>query len=404
MGTQHKISRVVPLALAALLATAGCRGERYVPGSERPQVGAGTSDAVQTPADDGNALPSDVPFEIWVGDGAGDPGQTGDGSGVWDISDHVGRLRGAAAEDAAYYNGDLAARAERTDEIEIFVISDLNSSYGSLEYRDEVAEAVATIISEQPDLVLSTGDMVAGQRSGLDYRGMWSAFHSVVSDPLAEAGIPFAVTPGNHDASGFARFEQERAIFVSEWLARPPELQWVDASRFPLRYSFTMGPAFFVSLDATTVGPLDGEQMDWLNEQLARGSSWPATIVFGHVPLYPFAQEKADEVIGDRALEALLVRHGVDLFVSGHHHTYYPGRRDELRLVGTSCLGTGQRRLIGDNELSPRSILEIHVGADGIRTLDAYTGPVFEYVIPRTSLPESVGIDDIRVYRDDLPF
>ena len=42
------------------------------------------------------------------------------------------------------------------------------------------------------------GDMVAGQRRGRDYEGMWAGFHAAGSDRLAESSIPFAVSPGNH--------------------------------------------------------------------------------------------------------------------------------------------------------------------------------------------------------------
>ena len=104
--------------------------------------------------------------------------------------------------------------------LRIAVISDLNGDYGSTEYRWPVANAVTRIIDLGPDLVLTTGDMVAGEKTGLDYAAMWSAFHAAVTDRLEDAGLPFAVTPGNHDASGYAAFAGERALFASEWNAR----------------------------------------------------------------------------------------------------------------------------------------------------------------------------------------
>ena len=48
--------------------------------------------------------------------------------------------------------------------LRVAVISDLNGSYGSTAYAKEVARAVERIIDLRPDLVISTGDMVAGQR------------------------------------------------------------------------------------------------------------------------------------------------------------------------------------------------------------------------------------------------
>ncbi|MBC8067208.1 MAG: metallophosphoesterase, partial [Deltaproteobacteria bacterium] len=231
--------------------------------------------------------------------------------------------------------------------LRVAVISDLNGSYGSTEYQASVHAGVAEVIARAPDLVLSTGDMVAGQQAGLDYAAMWAGFHAAVTDPLTAAGLPFAITPGNHDASGYPAFVAERELFVQQWQARKPALDYLDDSAYPLRYSFFAGPALFVALDDTTVGPLDDEQMGWLGDQLAQGDDHPTKIVFGHLPLWPFAQGREDEVIGDVALEELLVLHGVDLFVSGHHHAYFPGRRGDLRLAGTACLGAGPRALIG---------------------------------------------------------
>lgn len=373
----------------------GGAGDPTVDDSRGDGDGAGTGAGNGSPATD--APGSDL--------GAVDLGAADDGS-AWDIADLRDTLRDHASGDPDRYDADLGVYDGGVEPgegvLQVFVISDLNGSYGSTAYRDEVHEAIATIVMEQPDLVISTGDMVAGQRSGLDYRGMWRAFHAAVSDPLAEAGIPFAVTPGNHDASGYPVYGTERAIYQEQWLERPPELDWVDATGFPFRYSFRMGPAFFVSIDSTNVGPLDGDQMAWLDRQLARGSSAPVTVVFGHVPLVPFAQGRQDEIIGDPALEAMLVRHGVDLFLSGHHHAYYPGRRGPVRMVGTSCLGEGPRRLLGSSETSPRSVIELHLSTEGIESIEAYTGALLDHRILRSSLPDSVGIDDWVTWRDDL--
>ena len=46
----------------------------------------------------------------------------------------------------------------------VVVLSDFNESYGSTRYSTHVDEAVARAVSLKPDLVISAGDMVAGQR------------------------------------------------------------------------------------------------------------------------------------------------------------------------------------------------------------------------------------------------
>jgi hypothetical protein len=317
-------------------------------------------------------------------------------------SDASGGTDATAGDDGAGPRGEDAG-PDPLLPLRIAVISDLNGSYGSTTYASTVHAAVDRVLALDPDVVLSTGDMVAGQRAGLDYRAMWSGFHAAVSDRLAGAGIPFAVTPGNHDASGYATHAGERAIFISEWeTTRKPDLEYLDDSSFPLRYSFTLGPVLFVSLDATTIGPLGGEQMAWVEDQLVAGADRPVKILYGHVPLYAFAQGRETEVIGDAELERIANEYGVTVLISGHHHAYYPGRRGDLRLVGTACVGSGPRALIGSSETSERSILLLEVDGGEIRLVEGYGGAAYDTIVPRASLPEQVGVSGARIRRDDL--
>jgi len=309
---------------------------------------------------------------------------------------------GTTAADATSSTGSLDMGMPGFAPLRVIVVSDLNDSYGSTTYSAPVHAAVAAIIARQPDLVLSTGDMVAGQQAGLDYPAMWAGFHAAVSDELAAAGLPFAVTPGNHDASGYPAFAGERELFVAEWLDRKPALELVDDSGYPLRYSFIAGAALFVALDSTTVGALDADQMQWLDGQLGQSDA-PTKIVFGHVPLVPFSVGREDEIIGDPALEAMLEQHGVTMFISGHHHVYYPGRRGTLRHVSMACLGAGPRALIGTDTTSPRAMLELEIDESGaITVLEALSEPAFDSPIPRADLPESLSYGPWTVIRDDL--
>jgi 3',5'-cyclic AMP phosphodiesterase CpdA len=280
----------------------------------------------------------------------------------------------------------------------VVVVGDLNGDYGSTDYGEDVRGAIARIVEMRPGLVLSTGDLVAGQRPGLDYRAMWRGFRAEIGDPLEGAGIPFAPSPGNHDASAYGRHATEREVFVDEWRGRAPAVEALDVSAFPLRYSFVAGGALFVALDATTIGPLDAEQLDWARAQLERGGDRAVKIVFGHLPIHPFTHGRERETLRDDALAALLVEHDVDLYVSGHHHGYFPGKHGALRVVSVGCLGGGPRPLIGTDTPSPRSFVVIDVDPDGIERVDALLAPEFEEIAARASLPERVG----DVVRDDL--
>ncbi len=290
----------------------------------------------------------------------------------------------------------------------VVVLSDFNESYGSVRYSAHVDAAVARTIGLKPDLVISTGDMVAGQRlSPLLERGeieaMWKAFHDRVSRPLADAGLPFAVTPGNHDASSGKRFQFEREIYREQWVARRPTVDFIDGGNYPFRYAFRVGDVLFASLDATHVGHLSHAEKDWLRRLLEKeGPRFRHRVVFSHIPLWPFAVGRETEVLGDAQLEAILREGGVDLHLSGHHHAYYPGFKDGVRYVSQGCLGAAPRPLLGAGEPSVRSITVIDFDSAGAVRVEAYGGAEYLQPIARSELPPRIESRWATLVRDDL--
>ncbi len=290
--------------------------------------------------------------------------------------------------------------------LRIAVISDLNGSYGSTDYDTAVAAAVGEIINLEPDLVISTGDMVGGQRrphlSQQQVGKMWEAFDAAVSKPLDAAGIPLAVTPGNHDASAYDGFQRERRIYADHWLSRRPKVRFLDDAAYPFHYAFEADGVLFVSLDATMVGSLPADQLDWLRQILGRdGPEYRARVVFSHVPLWPFAQGREKEFMGDPELQLLLQEHNVDVFLSGHHHAFYPGVKDGVTFVSQACLGAGPRRLIGSSTRSMRSFTVLEFAGDDIR-IAAREGPGFTDEVDWRTLPERVRSPVAELIRADL--
>jgi predicted phosphodiesterase len=290
--------------------------------------------------------------------------------------------------------------------LRVAVISDLNGSYGSTRYEASVDAAVVRIRELEPDLVLSTGDMVAGQRKPHLTQGeverMWSAFHRRVSDPLAAAGIPLAVTPGNHDGSAYRGFELERRIYAEQWRQKRPAVRFIDDTHYPFHYAFAAGDVLFVSLDATTVGRLPEAQMAWLRDLLTEhGDRYDHRVAFSHVPLWPVAQRRERDFIGDPALERLLQGSDVDLYLSGHHHAFYPGHKDGIHYVSQSCLGAGPRRLIGTSDRSPRSLTLLEFDGKHLR-LAALQAPRFMRPIDWDTLPRRIRSDAADLTRADL--
>ncbi len=94
----------------------------------------------------------------------------------------------------------VAAKVE-SPLLRVAVISDLNHSYGTIGYDPPVKAAIKRLLELKPDIVLCTGDMIAGQRlapklSRKKLEAMWQGFHGTISRPLREAGIIFPFCKG----------------------------------------------------------------------------------------------------------------------------------------------------------------------------------------------------------------
>ena len=248
--------------------------------------------------------------------------------------------------------------------------------------------------------------MVAGQRRphlpAEQVERMWDAFDARVSDPLAAAGIPLAVTPGNHDASAYSGFAAERAIYGTRWAPRDAGIDFVDRAGYPFHYAFAAGDTLFVSVDATTVGSLPAAQMEWLRGVLAEhGERFRWRVVFSHLPVWPVAQGREREFIGDPALQALLEEGRVDLYLSGHHHAFYPGAHRGIFFVSQACLGAGPRRLIGEAGRSPRGFTLLEFGEEAVGVA-AFEGDELDRTVDWNTLPEHLSSDATELVRADL--
>lgn len=272
--------------------------------------------------------------------------------------------------------------------VRVAILSDFNGTYGSTSYPPALGRSVTRIVNEwKPDAVLSAGDLIAGQKASLtdaQVRAMWAAFDRDVRVPLNRAGIPFAFTPGNHDAS----LPRDRREARTYWQAHPPALTFVDRADFPFRSSFTLGggTVFVATLDAA--GPVvDAGQRAWLAAQLASAPARAAGIrlVLGHLPLAGVSEGKnrAGEVIRDAGpLRQVMQAGRVLAYISGHHAAYYPGRLGTPGQPGglnvLASGGIGGRDYVGHpgTARSTVTLLTLHpaTGRATFQTVDADTG------------------------------
>jgi 3',5'-cyclic AMP phosphodiesterase CpdA len=220
---------------------------------------------------------------------------------------------------------------------------------------------------------------------------MWGAFNRRVADPLARAGIPFAVTPGNHDGSAFPTYALEQERFAAQWAGRRPELQFLPGSEWPRRYAARMDGVLLIAFDGTRPGALPDTERAFLERTLqAYGANATATVVFSHLPMWPLAGGREREIIDDPALLALLHRHGVDAYASGHHHVYYAGVDDAGMLhLAVGALGGNARAFTGDATRQPHSYATLDIDHKSLR-VRAWAAPGFEEEVAAATIPDAL--------------
>jgi Calcineurin-like phosphoesterase len=265
----------------------------------------------------------------------------------------------------------------------------LNSQYGSTDYEPEVTTAIELIPDWKPDMVVCSGDMVAGQYPVLtppEIQAMWAGFDQYIAAPLRQAKIPYGFTLGNHDASsalGVGKtflFQQERDLAAAYWRdpKHDPGVQFVDRTDFPFYFTFELNDIFFLVWDGSS-NHIPAEKLAWVEKTLASPQAKGAKmrILLGHLPLYAVAvgRNETGEVMENAdQLRALLERYQVHTYISGHHHAYYPAHRGQLQLLHTGILGTGPRPLVDSNLPTWKTVtvLDIQFNTPQLTTYTTY--------------------------------
>ncbi len=292
-----------------------------------------------------------------------------------------------------------ALKRETVDNpLKIMVISDLNASYGSTEYPEDVPHVISQIDSIKPDIILCAGDMVAGQKASLtgeNIKAMWASFKTTVLDPIQTSKIPFGFTVGNHDAS--PTFALDRRLAQEFWMqnAAAVNLTFVDSTHFPFYFSYIKNGVFFISWDAAGA-QIPAEVYSWMKEQLQSRAAQKARLrlLLGHLPLYPIveAKNKPGEVNAapDSAL-AFFQANGIDVYISGHQHAFFPAQKKGVRLFNAGAIGNGPRPLMGHDSAAKKAfhIIEVPVKNAARFTHQTYL-PISNTIIDARSLPDSI--------------
>ena len=228
--------------------------------------------------------------------------------------------------------------------------------------------------ADPPAFVWHTGDLAYGQAS----TEKWNAWMELI-EPYA-ALAPYMVGVGNHeygytcpcsDSSGAARacashdpthpekpggYHPLGAMFGNDSSGECGVPLWIKfrmprggpGSIPPFYYSFSHGPAHFVTLSSEHSLEAGSRQLAWLQEHLRAGvdrARTPWLFVSIHRPLYStmiVPPQWVLEMRMRRTLEPLLAEHDVAVLFAGHLHTY----ERTCALRHGSCSETGTVHVI----------------------------------------------------------
>lgn len=277
----------------------------------------------------------------------------------------------------------------------VALLSDINGRYGSTDYSPRVSRAIDEIVRSGVDVVVAAGDVVAGQQQprldGPALDAMWAAFQQTVAGPLDTAGIPIAISAGNHDASGFPAYAPERARFEAWWNERQPGLELLPGSEWPWRYGARKGGLLLMTFYGTMPGRLPDSERQFVEDMLsAHAPNAESILVFSHLPLWPFTRGREHEILQDPELLDILHRHGVDVYASGHHHAFFAGTDNAgLLHLSVGALGGNVRPLVGSSVKQAHSYAVLQFEAGGV-CLSAPRAPDFVNRIETDGLPAMI--------------
>jgi hypothetical protein len=198
------------------------------------------------------------------------------------------------------------------------------------------ASAVLQAIGrDQPDLVVSTGDLSQEVLPAADWcrfaKDQWNAGLGLPPGALYGETFPFAFAVGNHDRAEVATFASclpDRVGAVGSPHSGYPRDYYIDyPPEAPLARFIVTSPGIFSNYGSGS------SQLQWMSDRIdsARAAGIPWIIAVNHLN-YISTGTKTDEI--GSAFFDLLVGKQVDLILQGHNHTY---QRSKHLAHGPGC-------------------------------------------------------------------
>jgi len=176
--------------------------------------------------------------------------------------------------------------------------------------------------------VVMTGDAVM---NGRDPRQWNVSFATIVNRLTQGAGLPYYLSPGNHDVGFVLGEKTDRGAGLRNYLAAMSDLVPRDGNLRRLdgypTYAFAYGNAFFLALDSNIAS--DERQLGWIEKQLdgLDRARFRHVIAFFHHPVFSSGPHGGTRVEASTATlrkryMPLFRKHHVALVLTGHEHLF----------------------------------------------------------------------------------
>jgi hypothetical protein len=173
----------------------------------------------------------------------------------------------------------------------------------------------------RPAFVLCTGDIIWGfQDTRQEMLNELDRFRAMAD----AAGIPLYNAPGNHELQ-----------------SSPQALEVLEQWGHDLYGSFDVGPYHFVALNTEEIErerQVTGEQLAWLERDLAAHRDAAAAFVFMHRPMFSWFHGDFNPDDSE-ILQRLFREHRVKAVFSAHDHLYYEEEHDGVRYLTVGGAG-----------------------------------------------------------------
>lgn len=167
----------------------------------------------------------------------------------------------------------------------------------------------------RPAFVLCTGDLIWGfQDTREEMLDELDRFRALADT----AGVPLYNVPGNHEVQ-----------------SRPEALDVLEQWGHDLHGSFDVGRYHFIALNTEEIereGRVTGEQLSWLEHDLAENRTAEAIFVFMHRPLFSWFQGDFNPDDAE-ILRRLFAEHPVHSVFAAHDHYFYEEVHDGVRYM-----------------------------------------------------------------------